>query len=152
MEKTVDNLLSKLEEIIRSGKRQLLSNNRIVDDQSCLEIIAQIRETLPQALAEARVVLLEKNKMFEQTQQQCTNMLYSAKQQSDIMLEQSEIIKAAQIRANSIIEEANNFANNIVAQSYNHINELLSSVEYNVSEVLEKVSASRKELSSLIKR
>ena len=46
---TTERLLDKLEEILNSGKKQMFSNMRLVDANSCLAIVQQIRSQIGRA-------------------------------------------------------------------------------------------------------
>lgn len=63
----LDRMLDMLEDAIRSGKKTMFSsdNFRLVDEFKCLEYINQIRNLLPSALSEARVVMQDRNGIID---------------------------------------------------------------------------------------
>lgn len=146
MNDTLDAALSKLEEEIRSGKKAVFGNGRTVDAGVCLDLIAQVRESLPGSIAEARVVLQERDRLLAEAQQQCAAMLEGARQQAMQLVSQSAIMQQAQAEAQRKVEQTNRYCEETKQTTYREIADIMQAAEYYLRSSADNVTASKQEL------
>ena len=143
---TTDRLLEKLEELLNSGKKQMFSNMRLVDANSCLAIIQQIRSQLPGELAEAVVVLRDCDKLKEEAMHDADSIIAGAQEQAKRLVAESEILRESERQASELVKGAGVYADSLVEQSYIQVNNLYIEVENAMREMLNAVSSSRESL------
>lgn len=146
MNESIDSALSKLETEIRAGKKTVFGNLRSVDEGICIDLIAQVRDNLPQELAQARVVLQERQSLLEDAQKQCDAMLEQAGAQQAQMLSQNEIVIQAQAQAAQIVEQAQKYAQDLIAQAERQILDMMNATEYYMGSALATLSANKQEV------
>lgn len=152
MNEMIDAALSKLEEEIRSGKKAMFGNGRTVDAGLCLDLIQQVREGLPGSIAEARVILQERDRLLGEAQQQANMLMDRARQQASQLVSQSNLLQQAQTEAARIVEQANRYRNETTQAAYQEIAGVFQSAEYYLRNSLDNVTASRQELIGLMQQ
>ncbi len=145
-EMNIEVLLAQLEEMIRVGKKPFMGSGKIIDDMAALKLVDNIRQALPNSIAEARVIIQEKDEILNDARANAEDILVSAEREANRILNESEIIKQAQSQAIKIVDDATNYANNIVDQSYRQIAEVMNNTEYYLRQTLDDVTASKQDL------
>ncbi len=143
---TTERLLDKLEEILNSGKKQMFSNMRLVDANSCLAIVQQIRSQLPTELSEAIVILRDCDKLKENAEHEANEIINDAHERAQMLVSESEITKEGERKAAEYVNNAGQFADNLVEQSYIQVNNMYIEVENVMRHMLDTVMASRESL------
>lgn len=143
-------MLDKLAEMIRLGKKPLIGNGRIIDDMSALDIIAAVKEALPDSIAEARVIIGQRDALIEDANRAANDILAGAEREANRMLSENEIIIQAREQAQKIVNDATAYANNVIDQSYKQIANVMNGAEYYLRQTLDDVSASKQELFKLM--
>ncbi len=143
---TIDRLLEKLEELLNSGKKQMFSNMRLVDANSCLAIVQQIKSQLPAELAEAIVILRDCDKLKEEAMREADAIVIGAQEQARKLVAESEITRESEKQASELVKNAGAYADSLVEQSYMQVNNLYIEVENTMREMLSAISASRESL------
>ncbi len=145
-EMNIEVLLAQLYEMIRVGKKPFMGSGKIIDDMAALKLVDNIRQALPNSIAEARVIIQEKDEILNDARANAEDILVSAEREANRILNESEIIKQAQSQAIKIVDDATNYANNIVDQSYRQIAEVMNNTEYYLRQTLDDVTASKQDL------
>lgn len=143
---TISRLLDRLEEIINNGKKQMFSNMRLVDANTCLGLLQQIRNQLPNELAEATVLLRDCDSIKADAEKEAQAIIEEAKQEAMRLVAESEIMNEAQMQASELVNNAGAYADNLVEQSYEQVNSLYLDVENSMRDMLNKVYAKRNSL------
>lgn len=146
----IEVMLDKLAETIRLGKKPLIGNGRIIDDMSALDIIAAVKEALPDSIAEARVIIGQRDALIEDANRAANDILAGAEREANRMLSENEIIVQAREQAQKIVNDATAYANNVIDQSYKQIANVMNGAEYYLRQTLDDVSASKQELFKLM--
>lgn len=146
----IEVMLDKLAEMIRLGKKPLIGNGRIIDDMSALDIIAPVKEALPDSIAEARVIIGQRDALIEDANRAANDILAGAEREANRMLSENEIIIQAREQAQKIVNDATAYANNVIDQSYKQIANVMNGAEYYLRQTLDDVSASKQELFKLM--
>lgn len=146
----IEVMLDKLAETIRLGKKPLIGNGRIIDDMSALDIIAAVKEALPDSIAEARVIIGQRDALIEDANRAANDILAGAEREANRMLSENEIIIQAREQAQKIVNDATAYANNVIDQSYKQIANVMNGAEYYLRQTLDDVSASKQELFKLM--
>ena len=143
---TISRLLDRLEETINNGKKPAFSNMRLVDANTCLGILQQIRNQLPNELAEATVLLRDCDNIKAEAEKEAQSILEEAKQEALRMVAESSIMQEAQLQAGDLVRNAGEYADNLVEQSYEQVNAMYLDVENSMRDMLNKVYAKRNSL------
>ena len=143
---TISRLLDRLEETLNSGKKQMFSNMRLIDANTCFAIIQQMRTQLPNELAEAALVLRDCDNIKGEAEKEAEMIIAEAEQEAQRLIDESEIMRQAQAKESELLNNAGVYADNLVEQSYERVSSLYLDVENSMRDMLNKVYAKRTSL------
>ncbi len=106
-------LIDRLEELFNNSRPIPLTHNVIVDEDKFLDIIDQMRISVPEEVKKAQQVFSQKDRVMAQAQEEATRTLQLAREKADSMVEKEVLVQDAQRRANQIIDQARMDAENI---------------------------------------
>lgn len=100
------NLLDRLESLVSGGARVPLTSRSIVDEQEFIELLDQIRASIPEEVRQAKRVSQEREKVILQAQAEADKIINTARDQAAQLLDQNEMVRAAQDHAQQLVDEA----------------------------------------------
>ncbi len=106
-------LVDRLEELFNESRPIPLTHNVIVDEDRFLDIIDQMRISIPDEVKKAQQVFAQKDRVVAQAQEEANRTLALAREKADQMLAKDAIVEDAQRRASQILEQARLEAENI---------------------------------------
>jgi DNA repair exonuclease SbcCD ATPase subunit len=106
-------LVDRLEELFNNSRPIPLTHNVIVDEDKFLDIIDQMRISVPEEVKKAQTVFSQKDRVMAQAQEEANRTLQLAREKADSLVEKEGLVQDAQRRANSIIDQARVEAENI---------------------------------------
>src|SRR5919108_6630277 len=99
-------LVDRLEEIFNAGRPIPLTHNLIVDEDRVLELIDQMRVSIPEEVKKAQQILNQRDRILAQAQEEAARTVQLAKEKSDQMMERESLVESAKSRANEIVQAA----------------------------------------------
>ena len=90
-----------------------LTNSRMVSEPAILEIIDQLRTTIPEEVKAARQIQQQRDRVIAQGKEEANRLLEIARQQAEQLVVAHEVTRAAEARSQTIIERAQREANDI---------------------------------------
>jgi hypothetical protein len=83
-----------------------LTNNVVLDQATILELIDQLRVSVPDEVRQARRITEEAGRITERAREEGDTIIGRAQEQAAQMLEERELVRAAQQRAAEILDHA----------------------------------------------
>ncbi len=139
-------ILKELEETITSASRVPLTGKVMVDGDAILEFVDKIYAALPGELRQAQQVLEQSDKLLESVEGQGKRILQDARDQAALMLQETEIFKAATSRAEALMSQAETASAELRKQSILYSDDILSQLESNLDQLLVTVRKNRSDL------
>ena len=99
-------LVDRLEELFNESRPIPLTHSVILDEDRILEIIDQMRISIPEEVKKAQQVLAQRDRVMAQAQEEATRTLSLAKRQTEETVSKDSMVQAAQTRAEQILEQA----------------------------------------------
>jgi cell division septum initiation protein DivIVA len=99
-------LLDQLEEVLGGGSRLPLTSRTLVDEQEILDILDQIRVSIPEELKAARRITLERDQIMVDAQAEADRILQAAETEALDRVAEHGLVRAAEGRAADIEERA----------------------------------------------
>ena len=106
-------LIDRLEELFNNSRPIPLTHNVIVDEDKFLDIIDQMRISVPEEVKKAQQVFSQKDRVMAQAQEEATRTIQIAREKAEGMVEKEVLVQDAQRRAAQIIDQAKVEAENI---------------------------------------
>lgn len=96
-----------------AGKKLPLTNNIVLDQAAVLELIDQLRVSIPEEVRQAKRITEDANRITDRAHDEGEQVIARAQEQAAQMLEERELVKLAQQRATEIIDQATGEAREI---------------------------------------
>jgi bifunctional DNA-binding transcriptional regulator/antitoxin component of YhaV-PrlF toxin-antitoxin module len=100
-------LVERLESMVATGKKLPLTNNVVLDQATVLELVDQLRLSVPDEVRQARRITEEAGRITDRAREEGDAVIARAQEQAALMIEERELVKLAQQRAGEILEAAN---------------------------------------------
>ena len=94
-------LIDRLEELFNNSRPIPLTHNVIVDEDKFLDIIDQMRISVPEEVKKAQTVFSQKDRVMAQAQEEANRTLQLAREKADSLVEKEGLVQDAQRRTTS---------------------------------------------------
>jgi cell division septum initiation protein DivIVA len=129
-------LVDRLEELFNQSRPIPLTHNVIVDEDRFLEIIDQMRISIPDEVKKAQQVTAQRDRVLAQAQEEAARTIALAKQKADEVIDRDAIVQAAQARSEQILGQARGEAEGLRREADDYIVEALGALENELSQLL----------------
>lgn len=129
-------LVDRLEELFNQSRPIPLTRSVIVDEDRFLEIIDQMRISIPEEVKKAQSLESQKDRIIAQAQEEANRTITLAQQKGDNLLTRDTIVMAGQTRAEQIIEQARNDASTMRGDADQYVVDSLESLENELTQLL----------------
>lgn len=125
----IQHLVDRLEELLNGGRHIPFTAYTLIDEQRALEIIDQMRISIPEEIEKARRVIRERDRVIAQANEEAARIRDLAREKSETLIQRDAITQAAQARAGSIIDQGRQEANQIRQEADRYVMDVLSDLE-----------------------
>ncbi|HHV06111.1 MAG TPA: hypothetical protein PKI51_02770 [Anaerolineaceae bacterium] len=132
-------LVDRLEEIVNTGKAVPLTRNVIVDTTALMDIIDQMRISIPEEIKKAQQITAQKDRILAQAQEEANRTVALAREKSEKLIEKSEVYQAAQAKVDMITDKASKEASQSMMDADRYVIDTLSALEQELNKVLAQV-------------
>jgi hypothetical protein len=94
----IQHLVDRLEDLIDEGRHMPFSKFTMVDEEIALEIIDQMRISIPEEIEKAARILAQRDRVLAEANEQAARILQEARSKGMEMLDQDVSVQAAQNR------------------------------------------------------
>jgi vacuolar-type H+-ATPase subunit H len=130
-------LLESLEEVLNSGTRVPFTSRTLVDDEKCLEIIDQIKLSLPREIRQARQVNSQREAMMEEARKHSEQLIISAENEARERVKDHYVAREAEARGQELLIQAERRAAQMRADAEQYVYQVLVDLDNR----LERLSA-----------
>lgn len=99
-------LVDRLEELFNQSRPIWLTHSVIVDEDKFLDIIDQMRITIPEEVKKAQQLFAQKDRIMAQAQEEANRTLELARQKAAELVEKEPLAEEAKRRAVQIVDQA----------------------------------------------
>lgn len=150
-------LVDRLEELFNESKALPFTRNVVVDEDKMLDLIDQMRVTIPEEVKKAQQVLAQRDRVLAQAQEEANRLIALAREKADQMVEREAIVRSAQSRADQILAQARSDAqttrrdaDDYVVQSLQHLDSEVTRLGTQVRNGLRKLEEERLRMQAAI--
>lgn len=136
-------LIDRLEQLISQGTRLPLSSRTMIDEQEFLDIIDQLRVTVPEEIKQARRVSQERERITLQAESEAEKILNEAETRATAMLQDNELLRRAEEEARQLIEDAQRAAEEIRRGADQYALDVLTGMENELTRTLATIRKGR---------
>ncbi len=98
-------LVDRLEELFNESRSIPFTRSVVVDEERMLDIIDQMRVSIPDEIKKAQQLLAQRERLLAQAQEEANRTLALAREKSEEIIERDVIVQAAKARAEQIIAQ-----------------------------------------------
>ncbi len=144
----IQHLVDRLEDLIDEGRHMPFSKYTMIDEERALEIIDQMRISIPEEIEKASRVLAQRDRILAAANEEAARVIQQAREQGVQLIDREATVQAAQSRAANIIEQARQEAEAITADADRYVMETLSKLEQQLARALNQVRNGINELAA----
>ncbi len=100
-------LVDRLEELFNESRSVPFTHSVVVNEDRMLDIIDQMRVSIPEAIRKAQQLLAQRDRILAQAQEEGNRTLLLAKEKSEQVIDRDAIVEAAKARSDQLIQQAN---------------------------------------------
>src|SRR5690554_5168467 len=139
-------LLEQLEGLGEKAPGIPLTGKVLIDADELLDLIDQIRGSVPEEVRRAEAVSVEKDRVIAEGQQKAERIVAQAEEYASKLIKESEIHRQAEQEARRIVEEASQRAQEIRRGADEYADQVLRNLQDALEKTLSVVSKGREQL------
>lgn len=113
----IQHLVDRLEDLVDEGRHMPMSKYTLIDEERALEIIDQMRISIPEEIEKAARILAQRDRVLSQAHEEAARILQNAREKGDKLIENEVSVQAARSHAANIIEQAKQDAEQITQEA-----------------------------------
>ena len=121
----IQHLIDRLEELFSGGRHIPLTPFALVDEQRALELIDQMRISIPEQIEKAKRVLRERDRVVAQANEEAARIRELAREKSETLVQRDSVTQAAQARATTIISQSEKEAEQMKREADQYVIDVL---------------------------
>lgn len=129
-------LVDRLENLIASSRRMPLVNQIILKEGEILNIVDQMRTTIPDEVKQARRIIQEKERILAQAQADASALLTRAREETERAMNREGLLRTAEARSQELVRQAESQAQSLVQKAEEHSMQLKVDADNYVAETL----------------
>ncbi len=122
---TVLDLLDELEDIVDTAPNVPLTGKIMVESSEVLEIVDDIRKSLPEDVKQAKWLKDEKERILAEAKEEYEKIIVEAKKQAGFLVDNNDITLKAKKRADSISDAADDYSRVLKLKTYDYLDDML---------------------------
>lgn len=138
--------IDELQMLVEDAKAVPLSSSAVINRDEFLELLAQLKESVPDEIRQARWMARDRDELLARARKEGEQILQDAQEQRDRLLSRTEIVHAAQREAQRLTDEAKERATKIQLEAEDYIDQKLAAFEILLNKTLATVGKGRDQL------
>jgi vacuolar-type H+-ATPase subunit H len=99
-------LIDRLEELVAEARRMPIGQGVVIDRRRVLELVDQMRSSVPWEVKEAREAMTHRDALLEEARREGEGIVARAELEAETRLDEMEIVQAAQREAEQVVRRA----------------------------------------------
>jgi len=128
-------LVDRLENLIAGSRRMPLVNQIIVKEAEILNIIDQLRTTIPDEIKQARRIIQDKERILAQAQAEANALIARARMESEQTVNREGLLKAAEVRSQELLQRAGQEAEQLKTEADSYVVETLRALRDHLTSI-----------------
>jgi len=140
-------LLDDLADLIDQGKASFgNAQRRTIDANRALDIIDEIRDTLPRELVDARRIVHTRDDILAAADQEANRIIDDAEKQAATIASEQEIVRLAEQERDRVLADAQEKELDLRYGAYKYTDDVFAQLENNLNKLLDNVARCRQSL------
>ena len=135
----IQHLVDRLEDLVDEGRHLFGTKFTMVDEERALEIIDQMRISVPEEIEKAARTIQQRDRVLAEANEEAARIVQQARQHSEDLIDDQEMVKQAKVRAEYVIEQAKIEAEKITCEADEYVMVQLSQLEQQFAHTLDEI-------------
>ena len=132
-------LVDRLEELFNESRPVWFTHSVIVDEDRLLDLIDQMRITIPEEIKKSQQLLTQRDRILAQAQEEANRTIALAREKSEKLVEKDSVTQAAQVRAEQLITQAKNECLQTKKEADEYVLQTLNNLQIELEKSLSQV-------------
>jgi F0F1-type ATP synthase membrane subunit b/b' len=132
-------LIDRLEELFNESRSIPFTHSVVVDEDRMLDIIDQMRVSIPEEIKKAQQLLAQKDRILAQAQEEANRTLSLAREKGEQIIDRDAIVQAAQTRAEQIINQSRQEVEMSKREADDYVVDTLTKLEMELDRTLSQI-------------
>jgi len=132
-------MIDRLEELLNESRPLPFTHNVIVDEDRMLDLIDQMRVSIPEEVKKAQQLLAQRDRLLAQAQEEANRTISIARDKSDQLIERDQIVQAAYTQAEQIKAQAHVDGDTIRNEADEYVLETLRNLEVEMERAINQM-------------
>lgn len=145
MKSKYEEIIYKIEDVVESAWKVPMGGKRyLVDIEELGSLVQELKESLPDELAEAKKIVDNKDKIIQYAKDNCEEIYKVAKQKVQSMVDDHEIVRLARKKESEIKENLIKQSQSLATSSRERLNKSLDELELSLSSISKQINEAKK--------
>ncbi|MPZ50617.1 MAG: hypothetical protein GEU75_15185 [Dehalococcoidia bacterium] len=122
-------LIDRLEDLVAEARRMPIGQGVVVDRRRILELVDQMRSTVPWEVKEAQEIVASKDAYIEEARREGEGIVHKAELEVQERLDETAVIQAAEREAQVIVQRAEDRAQSLLDEAQDQVQSRLRQAE-----------------------
>ncbi len=132
-------MIDRLEELLNESRPLQFTHNVIVDEDRMLDLIDQMRVSIPEEVKKAQQLLSQRDRLIAQAAEEASRTVTIARDKSNELVERDQIVQAAYLQAEQIKAQAHTDGDAIRHDADQYVLETLRALEMEMERAITQV-------------
>jgi cell division septum initiation protein DivIVA len=132
-------MIDRLEELLNESRPLPFTHNVIVDEDRMLDLIDQMRVSIPEEVKKAQQLLAQRDRLMAQAQEEANRTVNLARDRSTELVERDQVVQAAYTQAEQIKAQAHTDGEAIRREADEYVLETLRNLEMEMERAIAQV-------------
>ena len=132
--------LQQLEELVAEAKSMPLSTSVLINREEVLELIQEMRATMPEEIKQARWVVKDREELLAKARRDAEAIVEEARKEQERIVSEEEVVAESGREAERILSEAQEQARHIKLEAEDYVDAMLASFESTLTKTQERLS------------
>jgi vacuolar-type H+-ATPase subunit H len=142
--------IHQLEEMVRDAKSMPLSSSALMNRDEVLELIEQMKDSLPDEIKQARWIVKDREELLAKARRDAEGMVEQAREEQLRLASHEAVVQRAQEEAERILLEASEDGRRLRLESEDYVDAKLAQLEGALQRILEDVIVTNQSLGRTI--
>jgi hypothetical protein len=132
-------MIDRLEELLNESRPLPFTHNVIVDEDRMLDLIDQMRVSIPEEVKKAQQLLAQRDRLLAQATEEAQRTVTLARDKSSELVERDQVVQAAYLQAEQIKAQARLDSDAIRHDADEYVLETLRNLEMEMEQTINQV-------------
>jgi len=132
-------MIDRLEELLNESRPLPFTHNVIVDEDRMLDLIDQMRVSIPEEVKKAQQLMAQRDRLIAQAQEEANRTVNLARDRSSELVERDQVVQAAYTQAEQIKAQAYADGEAIRREADEYVLETLRNLEMEMERAINQI-------------